>query len=359
MISFGGCDERYAVAPADARMGGLATMAPYVESDAEDAEDDDECNAEAMDEDDDEEEQFVFPEPTPPLDYGNGGMDIRFQQARIPKSFISISPHVLLGLSSIQDITTSLKCSNCTHTVLPMPIHCSPMVVFIMSKVSSVDQKAVTWKKRYTSWMLSIFQLRELMTAVQHGLLPFHGSITAEYRTECYTVFETQIARYADLQEQRIHDLFVQAHEDPLQMDACIDKFIVYLEEYSLYYIHTAEHYLFKILVAPRDSDLVLADMLTPNETPSLNMCDNPENVRALVVEFFSIKVPLFLKHDKETCATADYVSRECINLQKLPGRLNTEPQESIYRGYISRQTIREYWLFCDTDHIINIADGK
>lgn len=381
--------ERYTQDPTTAAAGGLVmdeAMREVEEEerassamDEESGEGDD--GAKPMDEEDAHPQplsyaQYVFPEPTSPplLEYANdNGCDVRFLPDRIPPTLPVITPNVLLGLSSIAELTAGQKRTVCGHTCLPMVVHSSPLVALIMSRVASKKQQAIPWKSRYISWMQGTFQLRELMLAACNGIIPFHESVTDEFVHECHREFRSQMASYEYAQDERIQTLFAEARANPANTHAVLMTFIDYLEEYALYYVHSLEQFLFRTLIEPHGHGLTLADVLTPNERPSLDQCSplkrtknapsDRYTARQLAVDFFLIKVPAVLARDAQVASQPDYVARQTFDLQQLPYRVEVHPATgavrynvpagTVWRGYISLQTIYEYWLFCDTEHVL------
>ena len=334
---------------------------------------DEDGGGEKMDEGDDDEDERVFdtalfeyPVPIVPMveyqtDPQNGKEMFKFIRSRIPASFPFTSPNLLLGLDSIAEISADQKRTLVGATCIPMPIHSSPFVSFMTSKV---ENNAVTpWKPKYVNWMHSANQLREFMFLAQSGLIPVPPQTSKLLAEECYEEFEFQINKFDTMQYDRIQELLKTARDDPAQTQACIIKYIEYLEEASFHYIHSCERFLWKTLIEPHNpEELELQDILTPYDRPTLGQCASLFDARNLVVDYFAIKVPAF-KHKDEERSEKDYIFRDCIDLESLKNRIQVHkqtqevqyncPAASVYRGYIGLETIYQYWLFCDTGSVL------
>lgn len=308
-------------------------------------------------------ESFVFPEPAPFLEENATTKCIRFTPTAIPPSIPKIPPGIMKGLAVIKDLTIAQKRTICGHMCMPMPVNSSPVVCLFMTKV--VDGAIIPWKPQYVNYMLSVFQLREFMLATINGLIEFHATMTQEKIQYAFEEFKAQVALYERTQETRVNELFLAARANPASTARHLLQFIEYLEDYTLYYIHTIERFLYTTLIEPHCSEefpLTLANVLTPNVKPSLDMCLDPLGVRKCVVDFFAMKVAVFKKHDAEV-ADVDYVHKETLNPEQLQHRIAVHPQtkqiiincpqQTVYRGYIDLLTIYEYFHFCDSQNIL------
>ena len=334
--------------------------------------DDDECK---MDEADDAEPAFdmnLFEYPTiitPMVEYQQDAQTKRerfkFLRDRVPESFPFTSPHLLLGLDSISEISADQKRTLVGALCIPMPIHASPLVALMLCKV---ENNVVTpWKPKYVNWMHTANQLREFMFLSQSGLIPVPPQTPTSLPEECFEEFEFQINKFDEMQYDRIQELFNIARDDPTQTQTCVLKFIEYAEEASYHYLHSCERFLWRTLIEPHKPEkLELQDVLTPYDRPTLGQCENMFDTRSLVVDYFAIKVPAF-KHKDQERAEKDYIFKDCIDLEGMKTRIQVHKQthevryncapEHVYRGYIGLETIYQYWLFCDTASILGPLD--
>jgi len=259
----------------------------------------------------------------------------------IPKTLLPFAPNVLNGLESIDDITGVQKCVLSIYNVLPMPVIQSPIVTLLLT---NVPRGAKCPEKRpHLSWVQSGFQLRSLVFLVHQRIVPFHSSISDEYPQECHDEMLEQIASYEEFHQSRLQNLF---DEEPQPQDY-MDHFIGYLEDFAWYYLNTLERFLFKTLIEPHESNLELEHVLTPRVALNLWDC-HPSlipSIQKCVVDFFTLHVQAIHKHEQRH-AGPDYVQKNCINLQAIQTRITCTPLQNLYRGYIDRQTMEEYWEF-------------
>lgn len=365
--------ERYAKDNSGSMFGGLTEMVDLMLSSSEnsnDSEGESGDEVKQMDEGPDEElaatldvarEQFQFPIPEPFVVYSENGRDARFA---VPDEFdISgipeFNPGQFLALSSVAQLTTAQKRTVSIHTAMPMPIHSSPIIMLFRSRVPK--GATMPWAFKNINWMMSAFHLREFFLAVDHAVLPFHESITTEYIKDCANEFRAQVGLYELHQEHRINKLFDLIALDQSASRHCLETFVNYLEDYSFYYIHSLERFLFKILVEPYKTGLELKHILTPHNTPSLNECNDMRATRQCVVDFFAIQVPATIKFEKENAEEGAYIEpRPSLDLQQLPFRIEVHPYtnqvryncpaNTVYRGYIDTLTLYEYFVFRDSE---------
>jgi hypothetical protein len=287
-------------------------------------------------------EQFVFPQSRAEecLIFAAAPSDgLFFKKELVPKTLIPLAPNILNGLESIDDLTAGQKSTLSVYMCLPMPVPASPLLTLISDNVPRGAQQA--HKHRHVSAVQSVFKLRSLALLVYQRAVPFHSSVTNEYPQECYDDFLEQINSYEALQETRVRQLTEEHPPD------YINVFISYLEDFTWYYINSLEHYLFKTLIEPHGSSLLLEHLLTPRVGINLSDCHpaTVQSVRKLVVDFFTLKVAATHKHEQRH-AGPDYVQMNPFNLAQIEARITSLPPQQLYRGYIDKETMEEYYEF-------------
>lgn len=266
-----------------------------------------------------------------------------FKRECIPPTLLPFSPGVLKGLEAIDDLTIDQKNTLSVYTVLPIPVCSSPILALFRDNVPRGAQPPT--KQRYVSWVLSAFKLRSFMLLVHQRVTPFHSSVSNEYPIECYNDFLEQIASYEEFHRQRIEDLIYSDTD----LEDKFNRFLEYCEDFTYYYLHSCEHYLYKTLIEPHGVEFLnLEHFLTPKQDkPMLNQCEDPKAVLTCVVDFFKLKVLATQQHAKRH-AGEDYVERNPFQLDMIPQRIVNAPPQSLYRGCIDVDTLREYFLFLD-----------
>lgn len=313
-------------------------------------------------EDDDTGGIFEFPDPSPNgLVYGEGGTKVRFNVDVIPKTFPVVSPQTMHAMASITQITGAQKAQFAHLPALPGPVHVSPMVTLLESKVNTGAQ--APWKPRYTSWMITMFQLAQFMEVARAGIIPVPPQTDPQLAVEESFVFQNQVRHYKRMHYERIYDLHRQVLNDPSRqnVDMCITRFAAFLEDFSLFYVHCMERFLFNVLIAPHNSDMTLDLVLTHFDRPTLEQCENKAAAQTLLAEFFQLKVETF--KDRENGSTDVHRDYSALDLQQIPHRVSVNsltgaivsavPKETVYRGFTDRQTLLEYFLFLDRSGIL------
>lgn len=309
-------------------------------------------------------EQFVFPEPEDVLVRNMTNQTVQFPRDRIPKKFPKISTVVLNAMNQIPHASEQMKTVLCVHMCMPMPVPSSPLVAFLLARE---QQQTKTQRNMYTSWTHSMFELKTLMECTRQGVFPFDTSVTTDYLEQCLETFQQQMRKFELMQDDRVQKLLQEIARETQQQhevhERMLISFISYLEEYSMYYLHSLERYLYQTLVLPRAcaAHIKLEHVLTPSMPfLQLNMCGARKYmIRKDCVEFFQIKVLAFQKYQEqeehEFCP---------MDLQQLPHRIEVHPQSQtvryncpandVYNGYITRMTLKEYLLLCDTENVLN-----
>lgn len=272
-------------------------------------------------------------------------------------TLVQRNPQVLAALESCTELNISQKSVIATQPAMPMPVHASPALTLLMGKNQS--------KPRYISWMTSVYQLRQVLLEVRAGSIPFHKSVTPEQIDNAYDDFVAQMALRYDQQIQWISESFVRAAQNIEETESILLEFIKQLQAYSIFYINSLELYVWKLLIEPHGHPmLTLSDVLTPlSDLPMLSQCFNPYQTRDQIVDFFVTKhviMETYMKQHVDTY-TPLLVS---VDLKQLPHRISVSvrnndityycPAGTVYREYITLQTIYEYWRSFDDGHVLN-----
>ncbi len=133
-------------------------------------------------------------------------------------------------------------------------------------------------------------------------------------------------------------------------------SFLALVEQHSLDYIHTLEHYLYTCLIEPRliVPIITLAAVLTPNQFPPLDACSAEERKEVMddVVAFFAHKERVrdeqIALNAKNGVTNTDYVA------MPLQSSAIMEQHPPLYKGYLPQKTAIEYLFYMDTDGVLS-----
>jgi hypothetical protein len=302
---------------------------------------------------------------------GDAKGPLYFRRDLIPSTLLPLNPGQLKGLESIDAITADQKYTLSVYMASPMPVHVSPVVVMLIDNVP--PRAHPPHKDRYISWWQSAYQLRSMAFLAYTAAVPYHSSVSNTYPRECYDdEFLPQIQAYEEMHRARVDEL-VSSFPPPPEAGAGtqsllagetfaspapqapgmqdLQRFISYTEDFSLYYLHSLERYLFKVLIEPHlaaDSPLTLDHFLTPIEPRvHLRQCENTQRAQKCVVDFFAFHVAATHAHEKRH-AGDDYVQRNPFNLDDIGRRIVNAPPHELHNGYLDQRTAQEYWMFCD-----------
>lgn len=305
--------------------------------------------AEAMDTNPTEEapfEQFTFSASRAHECFVPNQAALQFRRELIPATLLPLNPDQSKALESVDAITADQKTILGAYTALPLPVHRSPVITLFLD---NVPPKALMPKKeRFMSWWQSAFQLRSMAFLAYTGAVPYHSSVSSEYPRECYEdEYYAQIQSYEDMHRVRVEEL-IESSEAP--DGEHLKQFVHYCEDFALYYLHTLERYIFKVLIEPHlaaaNSPLTLEHFLTPSHSDvSLTQCENLGRAQKCVADFFAFHVFATHLHEKRH-AGDDYVQRNDIRTDQILNRITSVPLSELHAGYLDKQTAQEYWMF-------------
>jgi hypothetical protein len=275
----------------------------------------------------------VFPDPTPALTYGGDMLRSAFPPSN---ALPPLPPGVLPGLAKVTQLQVVVKRLVGMQLALPMPVHSSPLIALL----APPD----VWSARYINWTESAQRLLSLTDAVRTGVISRSPALSVQQADAHWARYRQQTELIRHQQEDRIAELCREGQP----LDATLERFVGFLEEYALYYLHTIEHYLFKMMLAPRNvPGLTLAHVLTPNETPAARAGD--ATTLKCCVDFFTMKMEL-VRRGQESCTLEDgfvYTPPAPMDIAQL----RQEQQHDLYKGYISRRALVDYLRFCDVEY--------
>ncbi len=270
-------------------------------------------------------------------------------------------PQVLLGLTSLTDITSDQKRNLSELLVLPMPVHASPAVTWVVTATSKAEDPC--FHIRYIGWMRSAFELRNIAQLIHEDQFPYHKSMANDksFPLWAYKDATKQIELFFAKQHERIQDLLKEAAQNPQTMLDIMFKFVGYLEEGSYFFLHTWERFIFQTIIEPHHCDVVLEDMLTPHHTVRFSQFARPGPERQEINFFFETKALSIKK------AMGDVEDHGVLRFHKeqFPLRIRVDEggnlcygvkEQHVYRQYIDVFTMYEYFLFCDSDNVLGNA---
>jgi hypothetical protein len=245
-----------------------------------------------------------------------------------------LPPGVMPALAKVTQLQETTKRWVAAHLALPMPVHTSPLLALLAPRD--------VWSARYINWTESAQRLLSLADAVRSGVVSRSPALSVEQAEAHWVRFQHQTRLLEEQQEERIAELCrAGMHEGTLE------RFVGFLEEYALYFLHTIEHYLFKMMLAPRNvPGLTLAHVLTPNEAPPAG----DEVALKCCADFFATKMELVRKR-QESCVLEDgfvYTPPPPMDIGQLAPR-----EGDSYKGYISRRGLLDYLRFCDVEYAL------
>lgn len=306
----------------------------------DEAEDDIAYNADPMDT---ETGPFQFPEPAPLWKFLQNGQTIAYDEDAVPKSFPVVSPQVLQALESMKQTTAAQKAQFCFLKALPLPIEASPVVGFLQAVSPKGVDNGCTMP-RYTNWMLSMFKLAQIMELVFAGAVPVPATTDPNRVKEKGVEFFNQVKSYKRLHDERIAQLHAEANQDIASINDILHQFVNYLEDFSFYYLHCMERFVYETIIEPHNSPhLRLEHFLTRRiEQLSMTQCSNQPAMKQLVSDFFKLKVMTMQDNERKNPAPRGY-----FNIW------NPNPTGSLLWDFLDRSTTLAYFLFLDRTCIV------
>ena len=298
-------------------------------------------------------ELFVFPVELKPFVLFNGTIGIKHDQKILQPSFPNFNPAWLSSLASDATENMSIRRSIASQDIMPMPVFTSPVLLYVMSKTDN------SWRKPIVSSILSLVKLKQLSKGILLGCVPFHPSVENGMPQKLYNQMLIQLKLYSKMQDDRLSIIFKNEANEP--MEQRLFKFINYMEEGTLYYIHMYEKFIFESIIEPHNTDaceIELENILTSYQRPDFVFNNDNTVIVRNMHEFFQLKSLLYKARDCESNFT--------FNLAQLPYRIEVVnkttlryncPEGTVYKGYIDLLTIYEYFRFLDVDNLVDIQN--
>lgn len=304
---------------------------------------------------------LIFPASKAPLETNDKGQ-FRLRVEHIPINFVSIPPHVMKAVSHYDDEMSKQKATIASHACMPGIVHTSPMVsLFSSVAVIPAGQRPPpggiqrAWHNKYTSFVFSMYQLKQLFISVTGGLIPFNKeTFNEEKMQKVFNEFEMQVKIMNRLQDEQLDRIYTKAVEPGTAPDYMMHEFIALLEKYSFQLIHLYEYLIWTVAVQPR-CDMPLEALLTPMDLPILSQCSPQEQQRCKedVNMFFNYKIAI--RDAQEAENTAKGV--ESVDIRPnvvLVKDSATQPTSLRYKELIPLRTLYEYFFYLDTDGVLS-----
>ena len=306
-------------------------------------------------------EEIVFPEPRPWIELDNGGTHFKFLSAKIPDALNSFAPNILKALASIDIRGSDIKTGICKQPCMPMPVHASPLISLFQNKFLIPPGKTVViqtrpHKQKYVSFLFSCYQLHQLKDACKGGII----TLLPEKKTQLMPAlqeYDLRLKKMEEFQNYVLDELYAKSAAKEITAEQTMEEFILLLETFSLQYIHLLEYFLYTMLIEP--FGLPLESILTPNERPTLGQCLEPAKIMMDVVMFFKhqqeSRDDQEAKNVKKGVANVDAKNPHPIQWAAIEQRVKTQPPDQVYRGYITKDTLYEYFCHFDVDGVTTI----
>lgn len=260
------------------------------------------------------------------------------------ETFPDIDPDWLKGIEADEITIAALKRSIAGHDIMPMPVYESPVFLYIRSKTDN------SWRPQVVSAIMSLAKLKQIAFGIMNGCIPYHHSVQNETPEYLKKQLAAQLKLYSDMHDKRLETLFKNSENE--SMEIRLQHFVSISEEYTFFYIHTYERFIFQSVIEPHNNDkceLELENMLTDYRKPESH---SNVNIILNMQQFFQLKTLLYQARDCH--------SNYGFNMDLLPKRLQIVgknqvqincPPGTLYRGYIDTLTIYEYFRFLDVDN--------
>lgn len=324
-----------------------------------------------MQEDDGDEgsDLISFPTPCPQIIYSPDGSHFYFDRNLLPPTFPVTAQSLFdaMRAKAFRDVLASAKRAMASLLVLPMPVHASPTMAFFQAK-SGANQQTHVLKPTLINWMDSMRDLEQLRFFIVTGVIPVRPTTPTYWIEQCEARYEAQLKAYETGQLERVQDGFArvaEANGDLAVMKQEFLSFISYCEEAAYFYLHNLEHFIYKAVIEKHEQpELELAHLLTPQrEKYSLaQVREAPGRCYGWVVEFFTFLIDdCRLNDEREGVAFVNTINLQAIKEETIlvhpnSGAIRVHPNldmSQLYRGYISLQSLWEYWLFWDTGNVV------
>ncbi len=266
------------------------------------------------------------------------------------ESFPEIDPAWLRTIEGDETTGYSILRSIAAHDILPIPVETSPVFLYIRAKTDN------SWRKVVESAITSLIKLKQIAFGIMNGCIPYHPSVKNETPEILKAQLGSQLKLYSEMHDQRLVSLF--KNEENASMEQRLTRFLAYSVEYTFFYLHTYERFIFQSVIEPHNTDkcdVELENILTSYNTPESSDVNTIFNMQ----RFFQLKTLLYQARDVQP--------KFGFNMDQLPCRIQilarnqvqfNVPKEAVFKGCIDTLTIFEYFRFLDVENFVQIEEN-
>lgn len=291
----------------------------------------------------------IAEQPLPPFDMsavlseGEGRFKLKYTQ--FPQGMEFIPPQALDALSKDTYHMSRAHEQLQTMPCLPILVHTPPILCYLWKNNSRV---------RFTSFSFVVHELLYLEEVCFTGQLSFHPSITIIYKTIQDAYAKQRKKELDETHDARLDEIIAQGWNE----QSC-NAFIAACERYCYEWIDIRVRYLYKLWIEPWQLNgnvpvPPLQEMLVPRHPPvHLGLLTRQEADKALRLgqRFFAHRAAYRFQNEKEDAeAVVDKKSKLPFDTDEetYMRYLRESPPEQIFRGYLSRKTLEQYFAFMD-----------
>lgn len=255
---------------------------------------------------------------------------------------IDVNPDYLLGYNG--DAEERARNSIYIHSrdFLIMPIHNSPMYVFLTSARN-------TWVPRYVDSLAVITNL----TIIIHAYTTNPG-------LNYYTLHKERIDSAKELwdenltvldnkyKNEQLPDIYRRFANEEINEKQALQEFLIVMENATFERIRISERCLAMIFGLPC--------LETPKEVVNINNYAKEQRAKfpEILCHYFETKQQVLNQRMKlATPEDEEFVSTQYFDIEDMKTRFERAEAEEIFKGYIDRMTAWEYFVYLDIQEIL------
>ena len=325
------------------------------------------CAMDLQKDKDDEIPMFVFPEPdmnhVQLLEHNNVPL-MRWIPTKIPQGLAGkknkkkrkqymdpiVDLRVMMAMQSNHDNNADLLCKLAALPLLPIPIYQSPLYCMI------ARQGKGGTKQRFTD---SIATTRNLGLLMEYYQVVYLGMPKENNDLENQRIrlidqqFTDDLRRATDNLYEKIADLYHAYNEQDNQKELVISC-IQMITQFTFYYIHLQERFLYRALVQPKNTCLKipLEQVLTPNKIVNIRQLPAQQlnTFPDAIMRYFATKDHVT---NRELLQTGNkHMTKEWFNVADFQRR-HAKYQKVLYAGWLDPETATEYFKYLDVNNVI------
>lgn len=247
--------------------------------------------------------------------------------------FPDVKPNELNAVWSEEKIVYNVAKYVFSRDFLPMPVQMSPVLLYMIPFKE--------WNPRYADSIESITLMRKIIETYAYVGLTYYDK-NKKTIENAKKIFANNIKVLENDVYTKLNELYVNFRDKKYNEKHALEKFLEIMEKATVDRINHMERLLLQMFKKNDEEPR----FYTPHEYPAGSI------LTKVLANYFNQKQ--HIRNERMKNETAVYTEDICyFDVENMEKRFQTTPKDQIFKGYIDRATLWEYFKFMDVDEIL------